>query len=47
MEDLGVDRMTLKWIFQEMGWEQILDWSGSGYRQVAGSCDTLMNLRVT
>ena len=47
MEDQGVDRIILKWIFQEVGWVQRLDWSGSGYRQMAGSCDTVMNIRVT
>jgi hypothetical protein len=30
---------NIKMYIQEMGWGHPLDWSDSGYRQVAGSCE--------
>jgi len=42
-------RITLKWIFKDIGWEHELDSSGSGQGQVAGSCkhgnDTLTSIK--
>jgi len=38
-ENLGVaGRILLKWICEEWDWVRGLEWSGSGYGQVAGCC---------
>jgi hypothetical protein len=38
-EDLGVDGDNIKMDPQEVGWSIKWDSSGSGYKQVAGSCE--------
>jgi len=40
-------RIILRWSLRNCGWGHGQDWSGSGQKQVVGSCNTVINLWVS
>ena len=47
LEDPSVDeKVIIKWIFEKWDVRHGMDLSGSGYRQVAGFANSVLNFRV-